>query len=138
MLRRQTQKHFSLLNERNLFMKIETKRVYEPEEKSDGYRILVDRLWPRGVSKEKADLDDWFKEIAPSPDLRKWFDHDPDKFQQFKLKYLEELRSSENEGQKKEIDKIKTISRDSKVTLLYGAKSHEINHAVVLQEFLEG
>lgn len=76
--------------------KFEAKRIYEDLSNNDGYRVLVDRLWPRGVSKEKANLDEWCKEIAPSNELRIWFNHDPDKFLEFKKKYLEELKSNKD------------------------------------------
>ncbi|MDT7827452.1 DUF488 domain-containing protein [Pricia sp. S334] len=112
-------------------MKIKTKRIYDDPAKNDGHRILVDRVWPRGVSKEDAELDDWPKEIAPSDELRKWFDHDPDKFEEFAKKYRKELKDH-----KEELDKIRKKAKDKTVTLLYGAKDTENNQAVVLQELL--
>jgi len=112
-------------------MKIKTKRIYDDPAKNDGHRILVDRVWPRGVSKEDARLDDWPKEIAPSDELRKWFDHDPDKFEEFAKKYRKELKDH-----KEELDKIREKAKDKTVTLLYGAKDTENNQAVVLQELL--
>lgn len=93
-----------------------------------GKRVLVDRVWPRGISKEDAKLDEWLKDIAPSTDLRKWFDHDPDKFSDFKKKYKEELK--DNDAVKKLKDMKGTI------VLLYGAKDEKYNHAVVLKEFM--
>jgi uncharacterized protein YeaO (DUF488 family) len=111
---------------------ITTKRIYEDPVIDDGYRVLVDGLWPRGVSKEDAKLDDWIKEITPSTELRKWFDHDPDKFKEFKTRYKKELSDKEN-CLNQLIDK----STKKKVTLLYAAKDKEINHAVVLKEVLE-
>ncbi|QIH77411.1 DUF488 family protein [Macrococcoides canis] len=95
----------------------------------DGKRVLVDRIWPRGISKEDADLDEWLKDIAPSSDLRKWFNHDPDKFSDFKKKYKDELKDN---------DAVKGL-KDMKgtIVLLYGAKDEKHNHAVVLKEFLE-
>jgi uncharacterized protein YeaO (DUF488 family) len=110
---------------------IKTKRVYEPPTPSDGLRILVDRLWPRGLRKEAAALDDWCKEIAPTPALRTWFGHRDDRFAEFKQRYLRELR-----GNPAVADILKTIGR-RKTTLLYGARDLEINHAVVLVDFLE-
>jgi uncharacterized protein YeaO (DUF488 family) len=108
------------------------KRIYESLSKNDGYRVLVDRIWPRGISKEDAQLDDWAKEIAPSDELRKWFDHDPDKFNEFKTRYKKEL-----EYHKDKLDKLVRKSTEKKVTLLYGAKDQEHNQAVVLKEVLE-
>lgn len=115
-------------------MTIKLKRIYEDAAESDGKRILVDRLWPRGVSKEKAKLDEWMKEIAPSSDLRKWFDHDPDKYEEFKKKYRKELQDGD---QKANYDKLKEIQKkNSKITLLFGAKDEEHNQAQVLKEML--
>ena len=111
---------------------IKIKRVYNDPEDSDGYRILIDRIWPRGLSKEDAKLDDWNKDLAPSTKLRKWFDHDPDKFEIFSEKYKKELENS-NEDLKKLIEK----AQDNTVTLLYGAKDTEHNQAVVLKKVIE-
>ena len=110
---------------------IAIKRIYEDSSKNDGYRILVDRLWPRGVSKEEANLDEWDKNIAPSTELRKWFDHKEERFQEFTLRYKEELMS-----QKDALNQILKIAQTQKVTLLYGAKDPEINQAVVLKNIL--
>lgn len=111
---------------------IKTKRAYEPSSGDDGYRILVDKLWPRGVSKEKANLNLWMKEIAPSDDLRKWFSHDPKKWKEFKSRYEMELKDK-----REYIDKIKDIERNNKViTLIYSAKDKEHNNAVVLEDIL--
>lgn len=112
---------------------INIKRVYEDWEESDGYRILVDRLWPRGVSKEKAQLDVWIKEIAPTDELRKWFGHEAPKWDEFKRKYITEIKEN-NKGQVQLID---AVTGQKKVTLLFGAKDQEHNQAVVLQEWLE-
>lgn len=103
-------------------------RIYD-EDIPKGKRVLVDRVWPRGISKEDADLDEWLKDIAPSSDLRKWFNHDPDKFSDFKKKYNDELKDN---------DAVKEL-KDMKdtVVLLYGAKDEKHNHAVVLKEFME-
>ena len=110
---------------------IAIKRIYEDSSKNDGYRILVDRLWPRGVSKEAANLDEWDKNIAPSTELRKWFDHKEERLQEFTLRYKEELMS-----QKDALNQILKIAQTQKVTLLYGAKDPEINQAVVLKNIL--
>ncbi|RLQ94472.1 DUF488 domain-containing protein [Falsibacillus albus] len=111
------------------------KRIYEAAEESDGKRVLTDRLWPRGVSKEKAKLDEWMKEIAPSTELRKSFCHDPEKFDQFREKYREELQSEEKA---EAVESLKRKGAEGNVTLLYGAKDETYNHAIVLKEFLEG
>ncbi|MDD5581363.1 MAG: DUF488 domain-containing protein [Methylobacter sp.] len=105
------------------------KRVYEPSDKHDGRRILVDRLWPRGLTKEKASIDLWLKDIAPSTELRKWFGHNPDRWEEFKERYLDELKGNSEQIQllKQELDK-------GIVTLVYGAKDEEHNQAVVIQE----
>ncbi len=111
---------------------IEIKRIYEDSDDEDGTRVLVDRLWPRGVSKEDAKLDEWWKEVAPSDELRKWFDHLTDKWPDFKKKYRAELK-----GQKDEIhDFMKKIDKRKRMTLLYGAKDEEHNQAVVLKSYL--
>lgn len=111
--------------------KIKIKRIYDDPTDDDGYRILVDRLWPRGVSKEDAKLDDWDKEIAPSDELRKWFDHQEDRFKEFSKRYREELKDKEND-----LDKLGEIAEKKTLTLLYAAKDTEINQAVVLKEVL--
>lgn len=112
---------------------INLKRIYENPAKDDGIRILVDRLWPRGVSKEKAKLDLWMKEIAPSDALRKWFAHDPKKWIQFQKKYLEELKKGVE--QVRNLENI--IKEKKKVTLLYAAKDKEHNEAIVIKEFID-
>ncbi len=109
---------------------IKIKRIYEPFSDQDGFRILVDRLWPRGLSKESAKIDMWLKEIAPSDALRKWFSHDPKKWQEFKGRYRKEL-----DGKKDVMSKLKSIEKErKKITLLYAAKDTEYNNAVFLQE----
>lgn len=110
-------------------MKIKIKRVYEKPEKEDGYRILVDRLWPRGLTKEKASVDLWLKEIAPSTELRKWFEHDPDKWDEFRKRYLEELKKN-----KEQVSLLKEQMEKGVVTLVYGAKDEAHNEALVLKE----
>jgi uncharacterized protein YeaO (DUF488 family) len=110
------------------------KRIYEPYDESDGFRILVDRVWPRGISKEAAKLTAWQKDVAPSPDLRKWFCHKPELFEEFRTKYIEELRTDERK--KSIINDLISMRPKGKVTLLYGAKDPVYNHAIVLQEEL--
>lgn len=110
---------------------IHVKRVYESASSEDGYRVLVDRLWPRGVSKERAALDEWLKDVAPSDKLRTWYGHDPKRFDQFKKKYIHEL--DQNPATKQLFDLVKAHST---LTLLYGAKS-PLNQAAVLKEYLE-
>ena len=112
---------------------IQIKRVYEDKSKDDGHRILIDRLWPRGVSKEDAHFDEWMKELAPSTELRKWFDHKPERFEEFSKRYKKELAE-----QKELLDKLKELAKKKKVTLLFAAKDTEINNAVVIQEVLMG
>ncbi|TXG76827.1 DUF488 domain-containing protein [Patescibacteria group bacterium] len=108
------------------------KRVHDESSKGDGYRVLVDRLWPRGVSKTAAQLNAWNKDVAPSPELRKWFNHEPEKFSEFSKKYEDELSSSES------VDTfLRSVNDQEVVTLLYGAKNPSVNHAVVLRHFLQ-
>ncbi|MFP7571503.1 DUF488 domain-containing protein [Marivita sp. S2033] len=109
------------------------KRAYEEPGRSDGQRILVDRIWPRGVSKEDLDLDDWMKDIAPSDDLRDWFDHDPDKWDEFQKRYAKEL-----DGKDDVVAELKDRLKEGRVTLVYGAKDEEHNNAVALKAYLEG
>lgn len=113
-------------------MNIKLKRAYEKPNKADGARILVDRLWPRGLTKEKASLDLWLKEIAPSTELRKWFGHDPKKWRSFRSRYQTELKQHPDE-----LKVIKSKAKEGAVTLIYGARDQEHNEAVVLKEFLE-
>ena len=109
------------------------KRAYEPAEPDDGVRILVDRLWPRGVSKAKAALDEWVKDVAPSTELRKWFGHDPARWAEFQRRYRAELR-----GQSETLDRIRGLARMQVVTLVYSAHDEEHNDAVVLWAVLLG
>lgn len=111
------------------------KRAYEPVSDDDGKRILVDRLWPRGVSKEKAHLDGWFKEVAPDTELRKWFKHDPDKFKEFTKKYDEELMKDPEKQAL--VQQLLDMGKEGKVTLVYSAKDEQDNDAVVLKAYLE-
>lgn len=108
------------------------KRIYEEPLKTDGIRIFVDRLWARGVTKERAHLYYWFKNIAPSTSLRKWFNHEPEKFEDFKQKYYKELNCN-----LAEIQEILNFLKNNNVTLIYAAKNTEINHAIVLKTFIE-
>ncbi len=111
---------------------IKIKRVYEEYSPDDGFRILIDRLWPRGVSKANAHVDLWFKEIAPTDKLRKWFSHDPKKWESFKKKYIDELKEN-----KSSLDKIKNLKKEHKlITLVFSAKDEQHNNAVVLIEIL--
>lgn len=108
---------------------IKIKRLYETPEKADGFTILVDRLWPRGMSKQKAYWDVWLKEVAPSSELRKWFNHEPEKWKAFKIAYEKELKDSEGLA-----ELIDLLHHHKIVTFLYGAKEREHNHAIVLKE----
>lgn len=117
-------------------MPVKVKRIYEDAADNDGVRVLVDRVWPRGMSKEEARLDHWMKEVGPSNDLRKWFGHDPDKFNDFKKKYKEELKSGDQEKELEELKKL-TKQHNKKLTLLYGAKDEKNNQANVLKEILD-
>jgi uncharacterized protein YeaO (DUF488 family) len=107
------------------------KRVYEPRTSADGYRVLIDRLWPRGLSKERASLDAWEKQLAPSEELRRWFGHEPRRFAEFKRRYVAELR-----GQRPRLSELRRRARREPVTLLYAARDGEHNDAVVLAEVL--
>lgn len=112
-------------------MDIRIKRIYELPAKDDGYRLLVDRVWPRGMTKEHAHVDEWNKEIGPSTELRKWFGHEPEKFPEFKQRYKQELKAMAAE-----LDKVRSLARKQRVTLVYSAKDEEHNQAVVLREVL--
>lgn len=114
---------------------IQVKRAYEQVTSADGYRVLIDRLWPRGMSKEKEHLDVWLKEIAPSTELRKWFGHDPAKFPEFKKRYTKELDSGEAQIALQKL--LQLIKENPIVTLIYSAKDDQYNNAVVLKEILE-
>lgn len=117
-------------------MRFQIKRIYEEPTITDGQRVLIDRLWPRGVSKVKADLTLWLKEAAPSPELRIWFNHEESKFLEFKKKYLQELE--EDDIHQEAVRTLLKMGEKGMVTLLYGAKSPTINHAIVLWEYLNG
>lgn len=111
--------------------KMRIKRVYEAPGNNDGYRVLVDKIWPRGVSKASAKLDEWNKTLPPSAQLRKWFGHKPERFPAFEEKYRSELA-----GKKEELDKLKAIANHSNLTLVYGAKDEKFNQAAVLLKVL--
>ena len=113
-------------------MAVTIKRIYEPAVPADGTRILVDRLWPRGVSKARAKLAFWMKDVAPSPKLRVWFGHRPERFGEFSRRYQRELARNPAVGE------LRKLVRRKRVTLLYGAHDPKINHAVVLQSILRG
>ena len=113
---------------------LKLKRAYEKPSPDDGERILVDRLWPRGLKKEAAHLDDWLKELAPSDELRHWFAHDPERWEEFQQRYIEELEESDN---KSPIEELRQKARQGPVTLVFAAKDEEKNNAVVLKKFLE-
>jgi uncharacterized protein YeaO (DUF488 family) len=111
---------------------IQLKRVYEKRSRNDGVRILVDRLWPRGLSKEKAEVNLWLKEVAPSNELRKWFGHDPDKWKEFQVRYRKELRKN-----MEALELLQQKCQGHTVTLLYGARDEEHNEAQVLKRMLD-
>ena len=115
-------------------MDIRLKRAYEDPARSDGPRVLVDRIWPRGVSKEDADIAHWLKGLAPSTELRKWFGHDPEKWPEFRQGYLEEL-TSEDAGEDLQTLK-KLLEEHDRITLVFAAKDTEHNNAVALREFV--
>jgi uncharacterized protein YeaO (DUF488 family) len=108
------------------------KRVYDEPDREDGKRILVDRLWPRGLTKEKAKVDLWLKDLAPSTELRKWFAHDAAKWEEFQTRYLEELKTK-----KDQLSLLKLEAAKRTVTLVYGARDQQHNEAVILQRLLE-
>ena len=112
---------------------IQLKRVYEKPSRKDGVRILVDRLWPRGLTKERAAVNLWLKDVAPSTELRKWFGHDPDKWKEFQARYRKELRLK-----KDTVKLLQQKSEDRTVTLVYGARDEQHNEAVVLRQIVEG
>lgn len=113
-------------------MRIHLKRVYDPPAKEDGYRVLVDRLWPRGLRKDEARIDLWLKDIAPSAELRRWFGHDPDRWQEFKRRYFRELKQ-----QGDALSALQQRARAGRLTLLYAAKDTAHNNAAALKEYLD-
>jgi uncharacterized protein YeaO (DUF488 family) len=112
-------------------MDVRLKRVYDPVEPTDGHRVLIDRLWPRGVSRDRAKLDAWERELAPSKELREWFGHEPERFDEFRRRYIEELDS-----QRPRLTSLRRRARDGTLTLVYAAHDTEHNDAVVLAEVL--
>jgi uncharacterized protein YeaO (DUF488 family) len=111
-------------------MKLKIKRAYEKAERQDGLRVLVDRLWPRGMKRDEAQIDLWLKDAAPSAPLRKWFNHEPDKWEEFKKRYFEELAANDS--------MLEPIRRAKAVTLVYGSKEERYNNAAALMEYLSG
>jgi uncharacterized protein YeaO (DUF488 family) len=110
---------------------LKMKRVYEPASKTDGRRILVDRLWPRGLSRKRAAIDEWMKELAPSTELRRWFGHDPAKWREFQRRYRHELRAHSDL-----VQHLASLARRRRVTLVFGARDEEHNDAVVLAKLI--
>src|SRR5579884_11801 len=115
-------------------MSIAVKRAYDAPSEKDGRRILVDRVWPRGVRKEELHLDGWYRELAPSTQLRKWFGHDPERWPEFQKRYASELRRGPAQER---LDELAKLSKRGKVTLVYGARDEEHNQAVVLRDYLK-
>jgi len=113
-------------------MDIRTKRVYEPVDGHDGYRVLVDRIWPRGLSKEKANIHFWPKELAPSKELRQWFGHDPAKWEDFLERYAEELAQH-----KERLEELADMAESGPLTLVYSSRETRYNNAVALKEYLK-
>jgi uncharacterized protein YeaO (DUF488 family) len=114
-------------------MAILLKRAYDKPQKSDGFRVLIDRLWPRGVRKEDLKLDGWLKNLAPSTELRKWFGHDPEKWEEFKRRYFRELASHPEE-----VQMLREKMREGPLTIVFGSKEERLNNAAALREYLEG
>ena len=112
-------------------MPVRAKRIYDDVGQSDGYRVMIDHVWPRGVSRERASLDSWVRDLAPSDDLRKWFDHDPKRFAEFRARYRDELAA-----QRDTLDELRRRASDGQVTILYAARDREHNNGVVIAELL--
>jgi uncharacterized protein YeaO (DUF488 family) len=110
---------------------VHVKRIYDPPERADGYRVLIDHVWPRGVSRERARLDEWARELAPSDELREWFDHVPARFGEFRARYRDELSA-----QFQRLDELRERAAKGRLTILYAARDREHNNAVVLAELL--
>jgi len=113
-------------------MDIRTKRVYDPVGENDGYRVLVDRVWPRGLSRDKARIDEWAKELAPSRELRQWFGHDPAKWEAFRQRYFAELARQEGR-----LQELVEMARSVPLTLVFSSRETRYNNAVALKEYLE-
>ena len=114
-------------------MKIRLKRAYEPLDDRDGVRLLVERLWPRGLTKDKAGIDEWFKDVAPSQGLRKWYAHDLAKWEEFRRRYRDELKDNPEP-----VDRLRARVKEGPVTFIFAAKDEEHNSARVLKDYLEG
>jgi uncharacterized protein YeaO (DUF488 family) len=114
-------------------MSIAIKRAYEERSSKDGTRVLVDRVWPRGVSKDELHIDGWYREVAPSTQLRKWFGHDPERWSEFQKRYLAELRKP---ALREQLEELAKLGKRGKLTLVYGARDEEHNQAVVLRDYL--
>jgi uncharacterized protein YeaO (DUF488 family) len=112
-------------------MAVRIKRIYEPATKGDRYRVLVDRLWPRGLRREEARIDEWVRELAPSDELRRWYGHDPQRFEEFRRRYIEEL-----DGHQEELQALRDRARKGTVTLLFAARDTERSNAAVLADIL--
>jgi uncharacterized protein YeaO (DUF488 family) len=110
---------------------VQAKRIYDPPNRGDGYRVLIDHVWPRGVSHERARLDEWARDLAPSHELREWFDHVPARFAEFRVRYRDELAA-----QSERLDELRRHSGRGRLTILYAARDREHNNAVVLAELL--
>lgn len=110
---------------------VRAKRIYDPSDRGDGYRVLIDHVWPRGVSRERAHLDEWARELAPSDELRKWFNHDPERFDEFRVRYRDELA-----GHADRVEDLRRHARKEPVTIVYAARDQEHNNAVVLAELV--
>jgi uncharacterized protein YeaO (DUF488 family) len=110
---------------------VRTKRVYDPAEPGDGYRVLTDHMWPRGVSKERAKLNEWDRELAPSDELREWFNHIPERFPEFRTRYRDELKSDEDK-----LDDLRDRAREGRLTIVYAARDEKHNNAIVIAEVL--
>jgi uncharacterized protein YeaO (DUF488 family) len=113
-------------------MEIKIKRVFDKPNDSDGYRILVDRLWPRGISKEKGKVDYWAKELSPSTELRKWYNHDPQKWLEFKSRYIAQI-----DGKTEFLKELQEYIKKGTVTFIYSSKEQKLNNATVLKEYIE-
>ena len=110
---------------------VQIKRVYEPADPADGYRVLIDHVWPRGVSRKRAQLDEWARELAPSDELRKWFDHVPERFEEFRIRYRQELS-----GHAELLDTLRQRAKTGPLTIVYAARDEEHNNAAVVAELV--
>lgn len=113
-------------------MNLRVKRIYEPPDSADGYRVLVDRIWPRGVSKQQANLDDWLRDIAPSSELRRWFNHRPDRWNEFQRRYRRQLARKQEM-----VEDLRARAKAGTVTLLYSARNTSHNQAIALKAYIE-